>query len=152
MTQHARLAEHLEFVREQGLGAVAALAAGGEASFAQDPRVGPWASVIRTDPAFAETYVAQDAGEYRAIVSETAAGLFDRDTVPGPEAEALMQLELPALVVPGNDPAHATSAARYLEECLPQSEYWDVPVEEQTEETAPARLSQFLHMPVAESC
>jgi hypothetical protein len=38
----------------------------------------------------------------------------------------------------------ATRAARYLEECLPKSEYWDVPVAGQTEETTPARLLQFL--------
>jgi hypothetical protein len=49
------------------------------------------------------------------------------------------------LIVPGRDAAHAISAARYLEECLPKSEYWDVTVEGQTEVTAPARLLEFLH-------
>ena len=58
--------------------------------------------------------------------------LFDRDTAPGAEPEDLMRLDIPALVVPGHDAAHATSAARYLEECLPRAEYWDVPVEQQT--------------------
>ena len=38
----------------------------------------------------------------------------------------------------------ATRAARYLEECLPKSDHWDVPVAGQTEETTPARLLQFL--------
>jgi hypothetical protein len=46
--------------------------------------------------------------------------------------------------VPGRDASHATSAARYLEECLPRSEYWDVPVAGQTEETTPGRLLEFL--------
>jgi hypothetical protein len=46
--------------------------------------------------------------------------------------------------VPGHDPTHATSAARYLEECLPHSQYWDVPVEAQTEATAPRRILEFL--------
>jgi len=55
-----------------------------------------------------------------------------------------MRLEIPALIVPGRDPSHATSAARYLEECLPRSEYWDVRPEGQTADTAPARLLQFL--------
>jgi hypothetical protein len=32
----------------------------------------------------------------------------------------------------------------YLEECLPKAEYWDVPVADQTETTAPARLIEFL--------
>jgi len=48
------------------------------------------------------------------------------------------------LVVPGRDKSHATSAARYLEECLPRAEYWDVAVADQTEKTAPARLLEFL--------
>ncbi len=70
--------------------------------------------------------------------------LFDRDTAPGAEPEDLLSLDVPALVVPGRDKSHATSAARYLEECLPRSEYWDVAVADQTETTAPARLLEFL--------
>jgi hypothetical protein len=70
--------------------------------------------------------------------------LFDRDTAPGAEPEDLMRLDIPALVVPGHDAAHATSAARYLEECLPRAEYWDVRVEEQTEGNVPQHVMQFL--------
>jgi hypothetical protein len=70
--------------------------------------------------------------------------MFDRDTAPGAEPEDLMRLDIPALIVPGRDAAHATSAARYLEECLPKSEYWDVPVAGQTEDAANARLLEFL--------
>jgi hypothetical protein len=55
-----------------------------------------------------------------------------------------MRLEIPALIVPGHDESHATSAARYLEECLPLSDYWDIPVNDQTEESAPARVLAFL--------
>ncbi len=73
-----------------------------------------------------------------------ARSLFDRDTAPGAEPEDLLRLDIPALIVPGRDAAHATSAARYLEECLPRSQYWDVPVAEQTEATAPARIMEFL--------
>ena len=54
------------------------------------------------------------------------------------------RIENPALIVPGRDAAHATSAARYLEECLPRSDYWDVPVAEQTEATVAARVLAFL--------
>jgi hypothetical protein len=46
--------------------------------------------------------------------------------------------------VPGNDPAHATSAACYLEECLPHGEYWDVAVDCQSEENVPKRIIEFL--------
>jgi hypothetical protein len=48
------------------------------------------------------------------------------------------------LIVPGRDASHATSAARYLEECLPCSEYWDLALDRQNEETVPGRLLQFL--------
>ena len=49
--------------------------------------------------------------------------------------------DLPVLTTPWN---HAPSAARYLQECLDRSEYWDVPVEKQTDETAPQRVLAFL--------
>ena len=47
------------------------------------------------------------------------AALFDRDTSPGAEPEDLLRLDIPAFIVPGHDESHATSAARYFEECLP---------------------------------
>jgi len=144
LTQHGRFAQHLGFVSEHGLQAVVDLACGGDSSFAEDPRVGPWASVIRGDEEFAAAYARRDADGYRVIVAAMARLLFDRDTVPGAEPEDLLQLDIPALVVPGRDAAHATSAARYLEECLVRGEYWDVPVAEQTADTAPARVIRFL--------
>ena len=55
-----------------------------------------------------------------------------------------MRLDIPTLVVPGHDPSHATSAARYVEECLPRAEYWDVMPDKQTPANAPARVVQFL--------
>ncbi len=70
--------------------------------------------------------------------------LFDRDTVPGAEPEDLLALRIPALIIPGNDDSHATSAARYLAECLPRAEYWDVAVAEQTEARTRDRLLEFV--------
>ena len=70
--------------------------------------------------------------------------MIDRDTAPGAEPEDLLNLEIPSLIVPGNDDFHATSAARYLHECLTGSEYWDIPVDDQTEENAPQRVLDFL--------
>jgi hypothetical protein len=55
-----------------------------------------------------------------------------------------MRLDIPALIVPGRDAAHATSAARYLEECLPRADYWDMPVAGQTEEATAERVMAFL--------
>ncbi|MGZ5113442.1 MAG: alpha/beta fold hydrolase [Usitatibacter sp.] len=139
-----RFAEHLAFVREHGLAEVVALVAKEGKAFGADPRGGPWASVLRNDAAFAEAYAKQDVEKYQQVVAGMARALLDRDTAPGAEPEDLLRLDIPALVVPGHDESHATSAARYLEECLPRSEYWDVPVAAQTEETAPARLIRFL--------
>ena len=73
-------------------------------------------------------YAAQDAATNTADLRGDARALFDRDTAPGAEPEDLMRLDIPALIVPGHDASHATSAARYLEECLPRADYWDVPV------------------------
>jgi pimeloyl-ACP methyl ester carboxylesterase len=143
-TQHARFAEHAAYARADGLHAVAALAASSHDTFAQEPRVGPWVSVLRRDPDFTAAYVAQDVAGYVGIVEEMGRSLFDRDTVPGAAPEPLFELAMPALVVPGHDPTHATSAARYLEECLPCADYWDVAPEAQTAETAPPRILEFL--------
>ena len=113
--------------------------------FGADPRGGPWASVIKRDSTFAATYAEQQAEPYKLICEGMCRALFDRDTAPGAEPEDLLRLDIPALVVPGRDAAHATSAARYVEECLPRSDYWDVPVEQQTEGNVPRRIMEFLH-------
>jgi pimeloyl-ACP methyl ester carboxylesterase len=135
MTQQARFAEHEAFVRGEGMATLVDLARGSGSTFAQDPRIGPWAAVVSAD---------LDVDEYLEIAAGTVRTLFDRDTVPGPAPEQLLALETPALVVPGHDPSHATSAARYLEECLAGSEYWDVMPDEQSAANAPQRVSEFL--------
>ena len=139
-----RFARHLDFVREHGLAEVVALARTGSKSFGEDPRGGPWVAVLRRDESFAAAYLSLDLGFYLAAVGGMRDALLDRDTAPGAEPEAMLQLETPTLVVPGRDASHATSAARYLEECLPKSEYWDVPPEAQTEANAPQRILEFL--------
>jgi pimeloyl-ACP methyl ester carboxylesterase len=144
MKQHSRFEQHLAFVDAEGLGAVVDLARASGATFTKDPRVGPWNSVLRTDESFAASYAKADPARYRTTVAGLVRLLFDRDTVPGPEPEDLLTCDVPALIVPGQDESHAPSAARYLQECLPNNEYWDVPVAEQTEESAPARILAFL--------
>ena len=141
---HLRFAEHLAYVKELGLDHVVALAKNGTKSFGEDPRGGPWVSVLRRDPEFADSYARQNVDQYAQLVTGMARILLDRDTAPGAEPEDMLRLNIPALIVPGRDASHATSAARYLEECLPNAQYWDVPVAEQTEDTAPARLLEFL--------
>jgi pimeloyl-ACP methyl ester carboxylesterase len=144
ISSHQRFAEHLAFVHQHGLAAVAELVARDGKPFGTDPRGGPWASVLKHDRAFADSYVKLNIDSYKLIVAGMGRTMFDRDTAPGAEPEDLMRLDIPALVVPGQDAAHATSAARYLQECLPQAEYWDEPVAGQTEATAPPRLLEFL--------
>ena len=144
LSSHQRFAEHLAFVHQHGLAAVVELVAREGKPFGSDPRGGPWASVLKHDRVFAEAYANLNVDQYKLTVAGMARTLFDRDTAPGAEPEDLMRLDIPALIVPGRDAAHATSAARYLEECLPRAEYWDVPVAGQTEETAPKRLLEFL--------
>jgi len=144
ISTHQRFADHLAYVEQHGLAGVVALVRQDGKPFNAEPRGGPWASVIKRDRNFADAYAKLDAGHYQPLVSDMCRRLFDRDTAPGAEPEELLKLGIPALVVPGRDPSHATSAARYLEECLPKAEYWDVPPEAQTESTAPARLLQFL--------
>jgi hypothetical protein len=81
---------------------------------------------------------------YSGLVERMCNTLFDRDTSPGAAPEQLFALNIPSLIVPGRDESHATSAARYLEECLAKSEYWDLPPEQQNEANAPPRIHDFL--------
>jgi pimeloyl-ACP methyl ester carboxylesterase len=144
ITCHQRFAQHLAFVQHSGLEQVAALVASTGKSFGEDPRGGPWASVLRHDRRFVEDFIRQDVEKYKLTITAMGRTLFDRDTSPGAEPEDLMRLDIPSLIIPGRDAAHATSAARYLEECLPDAEYWDAPVGDQTEATASARILEFL--------
>jgi pimeloyl-ACP methyl ester carboxylesterase len=144
ISSHQRFSEHLAYVQREGLAGVVALVQKEGKAFGADPRGGPWCAVIKNDPAFAETYAKLDVERYKFTVAGMARTLFDRDTSPGAEPEDLLERDIPAFIVPGRDASHATSAARYLEECLPKAEYWDALPSGQTEETAPARILDFL--------
>jgi pimeloyl-ACP methyl ester carboxylesterase len=138
-----RFADHLQFVQQRGLREVVSLVKKEGKTFASEPKGGPWASVIKNNAEFAEEFERQDPNEYSRIVSAMSVGLFNCDAVPGPEPTDLFQLDIPALIVPGHDESHATSAARYLEECLTNAQYWDAAVADQTEDTVSHRLLAF---------
>ncbi|MDB5641283.1 MAG: acyl-CoA esterase [Hyphomicrobiales bacterium] len=144
LSSHQRFAEHLAFVHQNGMQAVVDLVQRDGKAFGADPRGGPWASVIKADLAFAETYAQLDVEKYKLTVVGMVRGLIDRDTAPGAEPEDLMRSDIPALIVPGADNFHATSAARYLQECLPKSRYWDMPVAGQSEDATQKELLGFL--------
>lgn len=141
---HQRFARHLAFAEEKGLQGVVDLVRSHDKNFSADPRGGPWGQPIRNSDSFAQEYAALDIRRYLLTVSQMYRGLIDRDTSPGAEPEALLVLDIPAMIVPGADGFHATSAARYLQECLARSDYWDVAPEAQTEDTAPVRVLDFL--------
>jgi pimeloyl-ACP methyl ester carboxylesterase len=139
-----RFAEHLEFAQQAGLQGVLSHALKEGKPFSADAKGGPWASVLQRDAAFAAAYVRIEMESYAKSVKAMGAALFERDTSPGAAPEDLFKVEVPALIVPGRDESHATSAARYLEECLPKVEYWDALPEAQTEASAPPRVIEFL--------
>lgn len=141
---YQRFSEHLAFVRQNGLQAVVDLAIREGKPFGQDPRGGPWVAVIKQDPAFALCFAKEDVDRYCFVVVGMMRSMFDRDTAPGVEAEDLLRLRVPALVIPGADASHATSAARHLAECLPGADYWDAPVAEQNEAGTNDRVLAFL--------
>jgi pimeloyl-ACP methyl ester carboxylesterase len=142
ISSQRRFAEHIEFVQKNGLSAVVDLVAQEGKPFGADPRGGPWAAVLKSDEAFAKGYTEIEVDRYSLVLTGMARLLFDRDTSPGAEPEDLLGLAVPTLIVPGNDASHATSAARYMHECLAGSEYWDVPIAEQ--EDGAAKIAAFL--------
>jgi pimeloyl-ACP methyl ester carboxylesterase len=139
-----RFTEHLAFTAEHGLANVAGLMRDSGKPFGADPRGGPWASMLKSDVAFAEAYAALDPDWYRLTVTGMMRTLFDRDTVPGAEPEDLMRCPAPALIIPGRDASHATSAAWYLNECLPNAEYWDAAPADQSATATETQLQEFL--------
>ena len=59
-------------------------------------------------------------------------GIATHDEISGSGPPILlMALKLPALILPGHTDFHATSCARYLEECMAGAEYRDVHLETQ---------------------
>src|SRR3972149_4476781 len=133
---------HAALVRERGLAALVERARE-KGSFWQDPESGPWAPCIARDASFAEAFASQDQQRYLGIVEASGRVLFDRDTVPGAEPEEIMGIKAPALIVPGDDLSHATSAAHYLRECLPNAEFWNVMPPEQRTERVCDRILEF---------
>jgi pimeloyl-ACP methyl ester carboxylesterase len=124
---------HIDFVRQNGLEAVKARALASEGkNFQDDPEAGPWSTPIFNDANFATRYGQQSVPRYLEIVAASRDAMFPSSFVSGPDAEDLMQVDLPCLVWPGDDPSHATSAAHQLRELLPRVHYWDLHVSQQT--------------------
>jgi len=137
-----RFARHAAFLQEKGLAGIVERARETK-SYWQDPESGPWASCIARDDKFAEAFKSQDPERYLGIVEASGRTLFDRDTATGAEPEEITGIKAPALIVPGDDPSHATSAAHYLRECLPNAEFWNVMPPEQSTVGVCDRILEF---------
>jgi len=141
----SRFQRHYNFARENGLKAVVERARAGK-SFWLDPEAGPWASVIERDKPFAEKFVDQDLDRYLGIIITTGRSMFDRDTAGGAEPEEILGIKAPALIIPGDDPSHATSGAHYLRELLPKADFWNVMPPEQTTRNVCERILEFCRL------
>ena len=133
---------HIRFVREHGLQACVERAPKG-GNFWEDPEPGPWASPLCTDSAFAARFVKQDVDRYLEIVAATRDALFPDTFVAGASAEELLQIDIPALVIPGGDERHTVSAANQLRELLPRVQYWDMPASQQNGQNTFEQLIGF---------
>ena len=137
-----RFLRHYHFAKQNGLQGVVERARGSN-NFWLDPEAGPWASVLARDRAFAERFASGDPERYLGMIATAGRALFDRDTAPGAEPEELMGIKTPALIMPGDDASHATSAAYYLRELLPQVEFWNVMPPQQTTQNICQRMIEF---------
>lgn len=137
-----RFQRHASFAAKNGLAAVVERSRNSK-SFWMDPEAGPWASVIARDNSFAEAFVRQDLDRYLGLVAASGRALFDRDTATGAAPEEVMGIKAPALIIAGDDASHATSAAHYLRELLPQANLWNAMPPEQTTRNVCERILEF---------
>ena len=137
-----RFVRHYNFAKQNGLTGVIERARD-KKNFWQDPETGPWAGLIARDHSFEQRFASQDLERYLSVIITSGRTLFDRDTAPGAEPEEVMGVKAPALIVPGDDPSHATSGAHYLRELLPKSDFWNVMPPEQSTQKVCDRVLEF---------
>lgn len=117
--------QHAEFAAQSGMEAVVKAVKAADPPATAGANLGPWASVIARDEAVAKKVAAMDAQRYAGLVRASSRALFDPDTAVGAAPEELLALRCQTLIVPGADDAHATSAARHLQELIPNNQYKD---------------------------
>ncbi len=144
MNMRKRFDDHVDFVRQNGIEAVVRKAQEKPGSFGSDAELGPWGNTISRNPAFAKAFQQQDKDRYLALVAHSGRTIFDRDTAIGVEAEELMGLKLPTIIIPGDDASHALSAAHYVRECVPNNTFIDGPVKEQKPDAIRDSILAFL--------
>jgi pimeloyl-ACP methyl ester carboxylesterase len=142
VNSQARFMRHYEFAKQNGLAGVVERARGGK-TFWMDSEGGPWAGMIARDENFAERFARQDLERYLSLIVTSGRTLFDRDTATGAEPEEIIGFKAPALIVPGDDPSHATSGAHYLRELISKAEFWNVMPPQQTTQNVCDLLLEF---------
>jgi pimeloyl-ACP methyl ester carboxylesterase len=138
----ARFMRHYEFAKQNGLAGVVERARGGK-TFWMDSEGGPWAGMIARDENFAGSFARQDLDRYLSLVVTSGRTLFDRDTATGVEPEEVIGVKAPTLIIPGDDPSHATSGAHYLRELISTAEFWNVMPPQQTTQNICDLLLEF---------
>ena len=137
-----RFMRHYHFAKANGLKGVIDRTQSGK-SFWMDAESGPWATAMARDSAFADRFASQNLERYLGMIITSGRSLFDRDTTPGAEPEEVLGISAPALIIPGDDPSHATSAAHYLRELLPRGDFWNVMPPDQTTQKVCDRIVEF---------
>ena len=137
-----RFVRHYNFAKQNGLTGVIKRARD-KKNFWLDPETGPWAGLIARDHSFAQRFASQDLARYLSVIIISGRTLFDRDTAPGADPEEVMSIKAPTLIIPGDDPSHATSGAHYLRELLPNADFWNVMPPEQTTQKVCDRVLEF---------
>lgn len=116
---------HMDFVRANGFAAVVKRAPE-KRSFWEDAEIGPWGPPTVHDAEFAAAYIRQDMDRYFNICEQTRDALFNDTQFSGAGPAALMKMDIPALILSGNDSSHAHSASWATKELMPNAELWDV--------------------------
>ncbi len=137
-----RFLRHYYFAKENGLRGVIERAQQ-KKNFWVDPEGGPWAGLIGRDKIFADQFITQDLERYLGLIITSGRTLFDRDTATGAEPEEVLGVKARTLIIPGDDPSHATSGAHYLRELLSAAEFCNVMPPEQTTQETCARVLDF---------
>ena len=130
-----RFSTHLAWVSEHGTGALIKKALDSEVGFAKDSTLGPWGGSLRVDEGLTESLRTCDETAYARLVQASYRAMFDCDSAPGPRPEELMQIARPVCIVPGADESHARSAAHFVNECLSDSRFLDLPTDAQNSES-----------------
>ena len=124
--------------------AVVALVTKDGKTFGADPRGGPWAAVIKADPAFAAAYARQNIDAYRLIVVGMARTMFDRAPRPVPSRRTSCGSTSPRSSFPARTPHTRPRPRATWKNACRAPNIGTSPSPSRPRATAPARVLEFL--------